>query len=290
MKAVKNECELRRQHEAYLKDGCALAEFFSELDERLAAGETPTEYDLVAPLAQYRLAQSGSLGDSFNAIIAYRANAAVVHYSPESEGSAEVRPEGMLLVDSGGQYLDGTTDTTRTVALGPLIDEEKRGYTLVLKAHIALASAVFPEGTTGRALDTLARENLWKHGLNYRHGTGHGVGFLLNVHEGPHSFSSDLPLKEGMVITVEPGYYEAGRYGVRIENVYHVVEAYRTEYGRFLRFECFTVFPIDPACVEPSLLTPEESDWLKRYNRSSAERLIPLVGGRAAAWLKKYLD
>jgi len=290
MKAVKNECELRRQHEAYLKDGCALAEFFSELDERLAAGETPTEYDLVAPLAQYRLEQSGSLGDSFNAIIAYRANAAVVHYSPESEGSAEVRPEGMLLVDSGGQYLDGTTDTTRTVALGPLTDEEKCGYTLVLKAHIALASAVFPEGTTGRALDTLARENLWKHGLNYRHGTGHGVGFLLNVHEGPHSFSVDLPLKEGMVITVEPGYYEAGRYGVRIENVYHVVEACRTEYGRFLRFECFTVFPIDPACVEPSLLTPEESDWLKRYNRSSAERLIPLVSGRAAAWLKKYLD
>ncbi len=288
MKAVKNSCELRRQHNAYLKDGCALAEFFSELDERLANGETPTEYELVAPLAAYRRAQSGCLGDSFDAIIAYHRNAAVVHYFPEEDSAATVRPEHLLLVDSGGQYLDGTTDTTRTVALGPVTDEEKRSFTLVLKAHIALSSAVFPEGTSGRALDTLARINLWKYGLNYRHGTGHGVGFLLNVHEGPHSFSGDLPLREGMVITIEPGFYQDGGYGIRTENVSHVVEACRTEYGRFLRLENFTVFPMDTTCIDFSLLTQEEREWLKGYNNDVIDRLSPLVSERARRWLSRY--
>ena len=288
MKAIKNECELRNQHAAYLKDGCALAEFFSEVDERLANGEAPTEYELVSHLAAYRRAQDGCLDDSFDAIIAYGKNAAIVHYSPAETGCAALRPEHMLLVDSGGQYFEGTTDTTRTVALGPVTDEEKRGFTLVLKAHISLSSAVFPEGTSGRSLDTLARINLWKHGLNYRHGTGHGVGYLLNVHEGPHSFSVDLPLREGMVITIEPGYYADGNYGIRIENVSHVVEACRTEYGRFLRLENFTVFPMDTTCVDFALLSQDEREWLKTYNNDTIARLSPLVSDRARKWLARY--
>ena len=288
MKAIKNECELRHQHEAYLKDGCALAEFFAELDERLANGETPTESELGATLAAYRRAQSGCLGDSFDAIIAYAKNAAIVHYSPSETGSARLLPEHMLLVDSGGQYLDGTTDTTRTVALGPLTDEERRDFTLVLKAHIALSTAVFPDGTTGRSLDTLSRINLWKHGMNYRHGTGHGVGYLLGVHEGPHNFTGDLPLREGAVITIEPGYYKDGIHGIRIENVSHVVEAFRTEYGRFLRLENFTVFPMDTTCVDFSLLTQEERGWLKSYNNDVIAKLSPLVSDRAKKWLARY--
>ncbi|MBE6884131.1 MAG: aminopeptidase P family protein [Ruminococcaceae bacterium] len=289
MKAIKNPCELRCQQEAYLRDGCALAEFFAELFENLENGETPTEYELTKKLSAYRLAQPGCTGDSFGAIIAYRQNAAIVHYSPSQNNSAVIHPEHMLLVDSGGQYLNGTTDTTRTVALGPISDEEKRDFTLVLKGHIALAEAVFPEGTTGRNLDPICRVQLWKYGLNYRHGTGHGVGFMLNVHEGPHNFSGNVPLREGMVITIEPGFYHDGSHGIRTENVYYVTKAFSGEYGHFLRFENFTLFPIDTNCVDFALLSTDEKTWLQNYNRTVLEQLSPLVSHRAEQWLRRFV-
>ncbi|MBQ3050258.1 MAG: aminopeptidase P family protein, partial [Oscillospiraceae bacterium] len=289
MKACKNPCEIKNQHQAYLREGCAFAEFFAELFENLEKGETPTEYELRCRLAALRREQKGCLGDSFGGIFAYRDNAAIVHYSPAEVGSAAVLPEHMLLVDSGGQFVDGTTDTTRTVALGATTDEERRDFTLVLKGHIAIATAIFPEGTTGKNIDSLCRANLWKYGLYYRHGTGHGVGYLLNVHEGPQSFSANVELKEGMVITNEPGFYKEGSHGIRTESVYYVTEAFVTEYGRFLRFECFTVFPIDNTCVDFSLLTAEETEWLRNYNKTSIEKLLPLVSKRAQSWLKRYL-
>ena len=228
-------------------------------------------------------------GLSFDTIAAYREHGAIVHYEAEPDTDAALRPEGLILIDSGAQYLDGTTDITRTVALGPLTDEERLAYTLVLKGHIQLELCKFPRGASGTQLDALARKDLWRYGLNYLHGTGHGVGSYLNVHEGPHQIRMEYkpaPIVEGMTVTDEPGVYLAGRFGVRIENTLLAVPYRDTEFGRFLGFEPLTLCPIDTAPVIPGMLAPEEKDWLNDYHRTVCDRLSPLLDDEAdRRWL-----
>lgn len=287
MKSRKNPTENRCTYNAYLKDGCALAEFYAWLEDAMDRGETLREYDLTLKLSSLRAAQPLNRGDSFPAIVAYRENAAMMHYAPKEEGSKLLEKSHLLLIDSGAQYLDGTTDITRTIALGPVTDEEKRDFTNSLKGAIRLMQAVFLEGTSGKQLDILCREPLWRLGLNYRCGTGHGVGFHLNVHEGPQGFNGDVKLEPGMVLTVEPGVYTEGSHGIRTENVVEVVMGDKTEYGQFLRFENFTRVPIDTACIEPSLLDQEEVDWLNQYHALVYKEVAPLVSDRARQWLEK---
>ena len=212
----------------------------------------------------------------------------MMHYAPKAEASAPLAKEGMLLIDSGGQYLDGTTDTTRTFALGPINETERRDFTITLKGSIALMEAVFPYGTSGKQLDVLSRQYFWREGLDYRCGTGHGVGFMLNVHEGPQGFGSLVKLEEGMVITVEPGVYREGEHGIRTENVVRVVKGEMTEYGQMMRFENFTLVPIDVHCLDVNLLTDHEIEWLNRYHERVRAELSPLVSERARRWLEAY--
>ena len=286
MKACKNEVETKNTHNAYRKDGCALAEFYGWLFEELKKGTTLTEWDCSEKLAEFRRAQPLNRGDSFTAIVAYRENAAMMHYAPKPDCSKTLERSHMLLIDSGGQYLDGTTDITRTFALGEISDEERHDSTLALKGSLALMEAVFKEGISGSQLDVLCREYFWREGLDYRCGTGHGVGFMLNVHEGPQGFGSPVKLKEGMVLTVEPGVYTEGSHGIRTENVVTVVKGEKTEYAQFLKFELFTLVPIDTKCLDVTMLTDHELDWLNRYHQHVWEELSPLVSPRAKAWLE----
>jgi Xaa-Pro aminopeptidase len=288
MKAMKNEVETKNTYEAYLQDGIAEAEFYGWLFETLEQGETITEYQAAEKLYSFREQREHFKGDSFTAIIAYKDNAAMMHYAPKAEGSAVIERSNLLLNDSGGQYLTGTTDTTRTFAMGPLTDEERRDYTLTLKSVIALSSAVFKEGMTGYGLDILSRGVLWKYGLDYRCGTGHGVGYLLNVHEGPQSLGNrEVKLQPGMVLTIEPGVYTEGSHGVRIENTAVVAKGEKTEYGQFLHFETFTVVPIDTTPLKLDMMSQEEIDWLNDFNRHAYETVAPHVSERAEKWLKK---
>ncbi len=287
LKACKNETETRNTHNAYRKDGCALAEFYGWLFEELEKGAVLTEWDCSEKLAEFRRAQPLNRGDSFTAIVAYRENAAMMHYAPKADCSKTLERSHMLLIDSGGQYLDGTTDITRTVALGAITDEERHDSTLALKGSIALMEAVFKEGVSGAQLDVLCREYFWREGLDYRCGTGHGVGFMLNVHEGPQSFGSPVKLKEGMVLTVEPGVYTEGSHGIRTENVVTVVKGDKTEYAQFLKFELFTLVPIDTNCLDVTMLNDHELNWLNTYHAHVREELSPLVSPRAKAWLEK---
>ena len=288
MKAVKNAVEIEGFHRAMLRDGVALVKFLRWLRPAVEAGGQ-TEMSVGDKLAGLRAVQPLYRGLSFDTIAAYREHGAIVHYEAEPDTDAALRPEGLILIDSGAQYLDGTTDITRTVALGPLTDEERLAYTLVLKGHIQLELCKFPRGASGTQLDALARKDLWRYGLNYLHGTGHGVGSYLNVHEGPHQIRMEYkpaPIVEGMTVTDEPGVYLAGRFGVRIENTLLAVPYRDTEFGRFLGFEPLTLCPIDTAPVIPGMLAPEEKDWLNDYHRTVCDRLSPLLDDEAdRRWL-----
>lgn len=289
MKAQKNDTEIAHLRQAMRKDGVALTKLYRWLEGVLSERKV-SEYDLARQLDRFRQSQGNYYGESFHAIVGYEANGAIVHYRPREDSSASIRSEGLLLVDSGGQYLEGTTDITRTVALGAPTDEQKRVFTLVLKGHIALARARFPEGTTGVQLDTLARLPLWMEGLNYGHGTGHGVGFFLNVHEGPQGIAaqpaskSAKPLKAGMLTSNEPGYYKTDAYGIRTENL---ILCKASPQAGFLEFETLTLFPIDLRLIDEGLLTRAEREWLNRYHERVYEALQPLLTREEADWLAR---
>ncbi len=287
MKALKNEVETENTFKAYLYDGCAEAEFYAWLEDEMEAGTELTEWDLSEKIHEFRLQQPDSKGDSFTAIIGYKENAAMMHYAPTPDNSKKLEKEGLLLNDSGGQYLWGTTDTTRTIALGNISDEERRDFTLVLRSVIDLSCARWLEGTSGKELDILSRNNLWQLGINYRCGTGHGVGYLLNVHEGPQSFKSPVVLQEGMVLTIEPGVYTEGSHGIRTENTVVVRKGEQTEYGQFYYFDTFTVVPIDTNCLDMNLLNDEHIDWINSYHAHVLATVAPHVSERAQEWLMK---
>lgn len=292
MKGIKNATEIRHLREAMRKDGVALLRLYRWIEAEL--GQRPLSEARVADqLHAFRGEQGDFYGDSFSAIVGYGPNGAIIHYKPEHGQCAELKPEGLLLLDSGGQYLQGTTDITRTTALGEPTPTQKRHFTLVLKGHIALASARFPEGTPGVQLDTLARVPLWEQGLNFGHGTGHGVGFFLCVHEGPQRIgasaaaaSAQVALAPGMLTSNEPGLYIDGAYGIRIENLILCVEDSATAYGRFLRFETLSLFPIDKNLIMPELLTEQEERWLNEYHQRVWEELSPRLSPDEQAWLK----
>jgi len=288
LKSIKNQTEVEGIRIAMIKDGVALTRFFMWLENNLASGKL-TEMSISDKLYEFRKAQENLVGESFGTIAGYNAHGAIVHYRATENSDATLKPEGILLLDSGGQYLDGTTDITRTIALGEATREQKSDFTLVLKGHIALAKAIFPSGTRGSQLDILARKALWDMGLNYGHGTGHGVGHFLNVHEGPQSIRMDenpAILQAGMIISNEPGMYRTGEYGIRTENLIHVIPATTTEFGDFLEFETLTLFPIDRNLMEIMLINEEESEWIDDYHRKVFESLAPHLRMDEQIWLK----
>lgn len=289
LKGVKNEIEIENIKKSHAQDGAAMVRFAMELEEKMAAGETLTECDIPGILRRLRGQQEGNLGESFDTIAAYGENAAMMHYHPVPESCATLQPKGFLLVDCGGQYYGGTTDITRTYALGTPTQAEKEAYTLVLKSHIDLAMAVFLEGVTGGNLDILARSPMWKHGLDYRCGTGHGVSFLGGVHEGPQSLrvTNNVPFRAGMTITDEPGIYQEGEIGVRTENELLCKEWGVTEYGRYLCFEPITYCPIDKKAILVEMLSDEELGWLNEYHAMVLKTLTPLLKLIEQEWLKK---
>ena len=287
MKAVKNDAEQRGFRQAMIRDGVALVRFLRWLKPAVEAGGQ-TEMSIDRKLTALRAEQPLYQGLSFDTIAGYQAHGAIVHYEATPETDVPLKPEGLLLVDSGAQYMDGTTDITRTIALGPVTDEQRRIYTLVLKGHIQLQMLKFPDGASGTQLDAVARRGLWKSGLNFMHGTGHGVGSYLNVHEGPHQIRMEYrpaPLHAGMTITDEPGIYLEGRFGVRIENVLLVQPYMETEFGRFLQFETLTLCPIDTTPVDVTLLTDNERTWLNDYHQMVFDRLSPHLDDSDRQWL-----
>lgn len=287
LKAIKNQAEINGFRNAMLRDGVALVKFLKWLKPAVATGGQ-TELSVTRKLESLRAEGPLYRDISFDTITGYAAHGAIVHYEPTPETDIELQPKGLLLIDSGAQYQDGTTDITRTIALGPLTEQECTDYTLVLKGHIALARARFPEGTTGTQLDILARQALWNNGLNYGHGTGHGVGSYLNVHEGPHQIRMNhvpTPLQAGMTVTNEPGLYRAGLHGIRIENIELVQPFTATEFGSFLQFETLTLCPIDTAPIRTELLTADETAWLNAYHLRVCEALSPLLDEDHRAWL-----
>ena len=298
MKTVKNEREIAGFRSAMLKDGIAMVKFLKWLQEQTVSlspllqegmGEvTLTEMAVDQKLTALRAQQPLYRDISFDTIAGYQEHGAIVHYEATPETDIPLKPEGLLLLDSGAQYLDGTTDITRTIALGPLADEMKKVYTLVLKGHIQVELCKFPSGTSGTQIDILARQALWREGLNYLHGTGHGVGSYLNVHEGPHQIRMEwkpAPLVEGMTVTDEPGIYLAGKFGVRIENTLLVTPYKETEFGKFLQFESLTLCPIDTAPIIVDMLLPEELAWLNAYHQRVFDTLAPHLSPAESAWL-----
>ena len=289
LKAVRNEREIAGLRQAMRRDGVALVKFLKWLEEAVPQGKE-TEISVDKKLHELRAAQPLYMGESFDTIAGYGAHAAIVHYEATPETDVPLEPRGFLLLDSGAQYLDGTTDITRTIALGPLTDEEKTDYTLILKGHIDLAMAVFPEGTRGAQLDVLARMPIWQHRMNFLHGTGHGVGHFLNVHEGPQSIrmnENPVCLRPGMVTSNEPGVYKAGSHGVRTENLLLTVPAGEGLFGRYLKFETVTLCPICTRGIVRSLLNAEEIDWLNQYHRKVYEQLAPNLDEDERRWLEK---
>ncbi len=288
MKTVKNEQEIAGFRSAMLKDGIAMVKFLKWLKPAVEAGGQ-TELSVSEKLASLRAEQPLFRDISFDTIAGYETHGAIVHYEATPETDIPLKPEGFLLLDSGAQYLDGTTDITRTIALGPLTEEQKRIYTLVLKGHIQIELCKFPSGASGTQLDVLARQALWREGLNYLHGTGHGVGSYLNVHEGPHQIRMEwkpAPLVAGMTVTDEPGIYLEGKFGVRIENTLLVTPYKETEFGRFLQFESLTLCPIDTAPIIVDMLAPEEIAWLNQYHATVRERLSPYLDADESEWLR----
>lgn len=289
MKSVKNETELNGFRNAMIKDGVALVQFYMWLERAVPAGEV-NEVTVAEKLLEYRSQQELFVGESFGTIAGYGPNGAVIHYHAMPETCLKVEPEGLLLIDSGGQYRDGTTDITRTVAVGKLTKQMKADYTLVLKGHIALATAIFPEGTRGSQLDILARKSLWENGLTYWHGTGHGIGHFLNVHEGPQNIrleENPTKLQPGMVTSNEPGLYRANQYGIRIENLIVAQEYQKTEeFGSFHNFETITLCPIDTKPIVKKLLTKKEIKWLNNYHKMVYRKLKKYLDKEEKAWLK----
>ncbi len=291
LKGKKNETEIKHIRQAMRYDGVALTRLYRWLEEKLTSNTPVTEAALADQLAAFRAEQPGYYGESFPAIVGYQANGAIVHYRPEHGKSATIQPEGLLLLDSGGQYESGTTDITRTTALGLVTDDQRLHYTLVLKGHLGIAMLHYPEGTKGYQIDTLARQDLWKAHLDYGHGTGHGVGFFLNVHEGPQSISSSagrgsVPLETGMLTSNEPGLYLPDRYGIRIENLVLTTSAGESAFGRFLKFDTVTLFPIDLSLVKKELLTETERAWLNDYHQKVFSELSPLLNPEEKEWMK----
>ena len=289
LKAIRNKQEIAGIHAAMQRDGVALVKFLKWLDEAVPAGKE-TEISVDKKLHTFRAAQPLYMGESFDTIAGYKEHGAIVHYEATPETDVTLKSEGYLLLDSGAQYLDGTTDITRTIALGPLTEEEKTDYTLILKGHIALAMAVFPEGTRGAQLDVLARMPIWKERMNYLHGTGHGVGHFLNVHEGPQSIrmnENPVALQPGMVTSNEPGVYKAGSHGIRTENLVLTVPAGEGMFGKYLKFETLTLCPICRKGIIKELLTAEEIGWLNDYHRTVYEKLSPDLNNDEREWLKE---
>jgi len=289
LKGVKNEVEMAGVRKAMQKDGVALTRFFVWLEENLKTGNL-SEMSVSEKLRQFRSDQENFVGESFGTIAGYAAHGAIVHYSATPETDAKLKAENIFLLDSGGQYFDGTTDITRTVALGTPTAQQKTDNTLVLKGHIALATALFPVGTRGTQLDILARKAMWDLGLNYGHGTGHGVGHFLCVHEGPQSIRMDenpTILQPGMMISNEPGMYRTNEYGIRIENLVHVIPAQKTEFGQFLKFETLTLFPIDQHLINFDLLSNSEIEWLNEYHQRVYVTIAPSLNEYEREWLSK---
>ena len=289
LKAIKSQAEQQGFRQAMIRDGIALVKFLRWLKPAVAAGGQ-TEITISEKLTALRAQQPLYQGLSFDTIAGYEAYGAIVHYEATPETDAPLRPEGLLLLDSGAQYQDGTTDITRTIALGPVTEEQKHIYTLVLKGHIQLQLLKFPDGASGTQLDAVARKDLWNEGLNFLHGTGHGVGSYLNVHEGPHQIRMEYrpaPLHAGMTVTDEPGIYCEGKFGVRIENLLLIQPFKDTDFGRFLQFETLTLCPIDMTPVDRSLLTTEEVQWLNSYHQMVYDRLAPHLEEADRQWLRE---
>ena len=292
MKTVKNETEIAGFRNAMLKDGIAMVKFLKWLSAYVGKPEISelSEISIDQRLTAFRAEQLLYRDISFDTIAGYGPHGAIVHYEATPETDVPLQPKGMLLLDSGAQYLDGTTDITRTIALGPLSDEEKRAYTLVLKGHIQIELCKFPSGASGTQIDILARKDMWREGLNYLHGTGHGVGTYLNVHEGPHQFRMEwkpAPLVAGMTITDEPGIYLEGKFGVRIENTLLMIPYKETAFGKFLQFESLTLCPIDKTPIVRSMLLPEEIDWLNAYHQHVFDTLSPHLDADETVWLRE---
>lgn len=296
LKAIKNPVEIQHCKNAMVSDGVALLRMFRWLEKTLDDRAVP-ETEVAEKLIEYRREADTYVGESFEAIVGYNSNGAIVHYHAESGSCAAIEKKGILLVDCGGQYLNGTTDITRTIALGRPTSGQMKDFTLVLKGHIALCRAKFPKGTTGVQLDILARMFLWEHQLNYGHGTGHGVGFFLNVHEPPQGFSpavntprANIAIEPGMLTSNEPGLYKAGQYGIRTENLIFCVEDGESDFGEFYRFENLTLFPIDLSLVDKSLLSTAEKQWLNDYHAEVFSKLSPHLNKEEKAWLEKRCE
>lgn len=289
MKAQKNDREIAGFRQAMLRDGVAMVKFLRWLKPAVEAGGQ-TEISIDRKLTSLRAEQHLFRDISFDTIAGYQAHGAIVHYEATPETDVVLKPEGLILIDSGAQYQDGTTDITRTIALGPVTEEMKHVYTLVLKGHIQLELAKFPDGASGTQLDALARECMWREGYNYLHGTGHGVGSYLSVHEGPHQIRMEwkpTPLRAGMTVTDEPGLYLSGKFGVRIENTLLIKDYQTTEFGKFLQMESLTLCPIDLTPVDFSMLQPKEIEWLDTYHRDVFEKLSPYLEGEDLEWLRE---
>ena len=287
-KAVKNQIEINGFRNAMLRDGVAMVRFLIWLQKNIGNGN-PTELSIDEQLYKERSAMENFRGISFATIAGYQEHGAIVHYEADEHSASILRPEGLLLIDSGAQYLDGTTDITRTIPLGPTTEEQKKDYTLVLKGFIQLAMAEFPQGTCGTQLDVLARLAMWKEGINYGHGTGHGVGHFLNVHEGPHQIRMNnvpTPLQPGMTVTNEPGIYRAGKYGIRTENTMLTVPSRKTDFGEFYKFEQLTLCPINTETILWGMLSSEEISWLNEYHETVYSKLSPLLSDEEKQWLR----
>ena len=288
MKAVKNEAEIEGYRSAMLKDGVAMVKFLKWLKPAVEAGGQ-TEISIDEKLTSLRAEQKQFRDISFDTIAGYAQHGAIVHYEATPETDVVLKPEGLILIDSGAQYQDGTTDITRTIALGGVSEEMKHIYTLVLKAHIQLELVKFPDGASGTQLDAVGRECMWREGYNFLHGTGHGVGSYLCVHEGPHQIRMEwmpTPLRAGMTLTDEPGLYLAGKFGVRIENTVLISDYMSTEFGKFLQIEPLTLCPIDTTPIDVDMLLPEEIDWLNAYHHSVYEKLSPFLDEEEKKWLE----
>lgn len=289
LKAIKNSTEISSIESVMIKDGVAMIELLHWLESSVPTGKV-TEMDVVKQARSFRAKQDGFMGESFGTIAGYNANGAIVHYSVTPQSNATIKSQGMLLIDSGGQYVGGTTDLTRTLAVGEISQQAKIDYTCVLKGHIALARAVFPKGTRGVQLDAIARQELWKSGLNYGHGTGHGVGCFLNVHEGPQVISTQdngVAIEPGMLTSNEPGVYRPGKYGIRIENLILTTDKEVNDLGEFYQFKTMTLCPIDLTPLVVEMLTSDEIIWINQYHHEVCSKLLPFLSAELGEWLKR---